>query len=47
MRIDCDLESFFIMPISENGKYKLSDISTCESAHKEGLGRGGLKRYAV
>ena len=47
MRIACDPESSFIMPISENAKYKIRDISTCESAQEEGLGRRGLKSYAV
>ena len=37
MRIAYVPESSFIMPISEDGKYKWSDISACESVHEERL----------
>lgn len=38
-----DHQNNHIMSISEDGKFKCSDITTEEPVHEEGFGRGGLK----
>jgi len=43
MGIAYDVENNHILSISEDGKFKCSDISTEEPVHEEIIGRGGLK----
>lgn len=38
-----DHDNNHIMSISEDGKFKCSDVTTEEPVHEEGFGRGGLK----
>ena len=43
MGIAYDPETTHVMSISEDGKFKCSDVATQEPVHEETLGRGGLK----
>ena len=43
MGLAYDSENHHIISISEDGKFKLSDISTEEPVHEETIGKGGLK----